>query len=228
MKNKFLKIHIVLFFALIVISSCAPTRFVKPLEKDQHAVSFNIGGPLVEFGGVTIPIPYTALTYGYGINDKTTGFGSIHTTSLLYGNIQSEIGILREIVKHDSINRLIPGISLLVAGNFIYGTFGREFKIWPQTDLNFYWNINKDRHFIYTGFSNWFELASKKAHEQVQQQHWFFNPHVGISRQGKKWNSQFELKYLAPGTSNENIVVDYRSFGNTGAIGVYYSITRKF
>ncbi|HET6243975.1 MAG: hypothetical protein H0V01_07595 [Bacteroidetes bacterium] len=226
--NLLIKYTIGIFLILITLGSCAPTRFVKPLEKDQKAVAFNLGGPLIGFAGTTIPIPFTALTYGQGLNAKTTAFGSIHTTSLLYGNIQSDIGVLREIKAYDTTNALIPGISMVLAGNFIYGTFEKKAKLWPQGDLNFYWDINKKRHFIYLGISNWFEFATKKAHEQAQTKNWFINPHFGISGQGKKWNSQLEMKYLAPGISNQNIVVDYASFGNTGAIGVYYSITRKF
>lgn len=227
-KSLFYNSYLLLLLTLILINSCAPTRFVKPLEKDQKAVSFNVGGPLIGFGGLTIPIPFSALTYGHGLNNKTTVFGSVHTTSLLYGNFQTDIGVLREIKSYNSANRLIPGISISIVANLIYGSFENDFKFWPQGDLNFYWNINKDKNFIYTGFSNWFELAGIKEHQQIQPYHWFFNPHIGISGQEGKWNSQVEIKYLAPGISNENIVVDYRSFGNTGAIGVYYSIIRKF
>ena len=219
----------ILFFSfLVIVSSCSPVRFVKPLQKEEKAVSFNLGGPLIGFAGTTIFIPFTAFTYAQGINDKTTTFGSLHTTSLLFGNIQSDIGVLREIIPYDSITPLLPGITVSAIANVIYGTSANIFKLWPEADVNFYWNLNNKRHFVYAGMTNWFEMSAFKSHNEVQQQRWIISPQVGISGNGLKWISQLELKFLAPNISNKDIVVDYRSPGNTGAIGVYYSITRKF
>ena len=220
-----------IFFYIVFIvfaGSCSPVRFVKPLQKNEKAVSFNIGGPLIGFAGTTIFVPFTALTYAHGINDKTTTFGSLHTTSLLFGNLQSDVGVLRELMPYDTANPFIPGISASVVANLIYGTSANVFKIWPEADVNFYWDLNKKRHFLYAGVANWFETSAHKSHDEIQTQRWIVSPQIGISGNGPKWISQLEVKFLAPNISNKNIVVEYRSLGNKGAIGVYYSITRKF
>ena len=65
-----------IILTLSVFYSCAPSRFVQPLEKDEKAITASLGGPLTQIPGVaTIPIPHTNITYGQGITDKITVFG---------------------------------------------------------------------------------------------------------------------------------------------------------
>jgi hypothetical protein len=216
------------FLFVILQNSCSPSRFVKPLEKDDNAIGVNIGGPLIGFAGTTIPIPFTAITYGRGLSDKTTGFASLHTTSLIFGTMQMELGLVKEILPTSKDNKLIPGITFTKTANLLKGFYGGGFKYYPQIDLNAYWNFNNDKNFFYTGISNWIELSRLRAHNIEQPHRWLLSPHIGVSGQNKKYNGQIEIKWLVPYISNENIVVDYRSFGNRGAIGIYYSLTRRF
>jgi hypothetical protein len=44
----------------------------------------------------------------------------------------------------------------------------------------------KDKAFVYIGLTNWFELASKKAHGEVQTNHALINPHIGMTYNTKK------------------------------------------
>jgi hypothetical protein len=222
MRNFYVLVFVLGFF------SCAPSRFVKPLEKDENALSVNIGGPLIGFAGTTIPIPFTAITYGRGISETSTGFGSLHTTSLLFGTLQMELGLVKEIIPASKEKKFIPGVTVTQTANLMQGLNGGGFKFYPQVDLNAYWDFNQDKNFLYTGVSNWIELANIRAHDEPQPYRWFLSPHFGISGQNKKFNGQLEVKWLVPYINNENIVVDYRSFGNKGAIGIYYSLTRRF
>lgn len=213
---------------LVSIFSCAPSRFVKPLQKGEKAITANLGGPLIGYSNTTIPIPYTAVTYGHGVTDNTTAFGSLHLTAIPYGNFETDFGVVHQLNKYDSLNKYVPGISITPVANFIYDKWQGNFKFWPQLDFNTYWDINKGKHFVYLGISNWFELANKKAHNQIQQNHWIYNPHAGISGQTGKWTNSLEVKLIAPNYSNKNVVVDYKTFGDKGAIGIYYTIMRKF
>ena len=100
-----MRIYIFIFLALTVLS-CAPSRFIEPLSKNQQALSFNIGGSLIDYGGTTIPIPLTSLTYAYGLSNNLTAFGSLHTTSLIFNNLQMEIGVLSQIRDQDNSRKL--------------------------------------------------------------------------------------------------------------------------
>lgn len=217
--------RILYFFILLTLASCSSSRFVKPLEKKQHAANVSLGGPLIGFGNTTIPIPFITATYGYGIDSTFTGFGSINITSALYGNFQCELGATKQIIKQ---KKFFPAISVTPQLNMIYRNSDAK-KIYPQMDINAFWEYGKKKHFFYAGISNWFELSSKKAFGIKQQNHWIFSPTVGNSFNTKKWSFVIETKIIAPHLSNENIVVDYKTpLKDKGAMGIYFGCTRKF
>lgn len=77
---------LVLGTLLLLETACAPSRYVKPLEHKQHAVSGSFGGPMATIPGVaTIPIPFTSLGYGYGLKPKTTVYANWYTTAAVFG-----------------------------------------------------------------------------------------------------------------------------------------------
>jgi len=214
-----------LLSALIGLFSCTPSRVVRPLEKGQKTVSAHLGGPLIGFAGTTIPIPFTTVHYAQGITNKTTLFGSVHTTSLLFGVFQTDIGACQQIYFHDSLR---VGLSVNPALNIAFDKWEKQLKCWPQLDINAYWEIKSKKSFLYAGVENWFELAAYKAHAITQQKHWLIAPQLGYTYVREKWNYNFETKYMAPTIANTPNVVDYRGIAGKGAIGVYISFTRKF
>jgi len=208
-----------------VFLSCMPSRIVRPLDRGQRAIGAHLGGPLISFVGTTIPMPFTSLMYAQGVTEKTTAFGSIHVTSLLFGVIQTDIGACYNLYYNDSV-RL--GLSVTPAVNMAYDKWEGNFKFWPQVDVNIYWDIRPKKSFVYLGVDNWFELSSKKAHGEDQTNRWIVNPQIGYTNVRNKWNYNLEFKYLVPYLENQPNVVDYQGIGGKGAIGVYVSFTRKF
>ena len=105
-----LKKPIFLLFALF-IGACSASRFVKPLNKKQHAANLSFGGPLIKFGTATIPIPFLTANYGYGIDSTLTGFASFNITSALYGNFQLELGATKQWLKQ---KKYLPALAFAV------------------------------------------------------------------------------------------------------------------
>ncbi len=223
-KMRFNSLLLVYTIVLLLIS-CAPSRFVKPLQKNENAVSFSFGGPLIHFNNIPIPIPISTLCYAHGINNRLTTFGSIHTTSLLFGNFQSDIGAVYSILKNDSIFGISISPSFQIAYN-IRNLNG--FKIWPSFDANFYYKIKSSHHYLYFGNSNWFEFSKYRAHNELQPTHILPDLHLGWFTNTKKWNHQFELKYIAPNIHNLPNVVPYIGINHKGSLGIYYNLTFKF
>lgn len=205
--------------------NCAPSRFVKTLEKKQRAASFSFGGPLIKFAGAPIPIPFTTLAYGYGVTDKITGYGSLHTTSLLFGNLQSDIGATVKLFEKENKFGISASPALQLAYNI--GT-KNSFRIWPSADVNAYFHLNSKPSYLYTGANSWFELSKYKAYEQPQQRHVIPNLHLGYMIVKQKWQHQFQLSYLGIGIPNKPGVVDYIGISGKGTLGFYYSLIRKF
>lgn len=209
----------------LFVFACAPSRFVRPLPKGQHAISVSAGGPLVELGNLVMPIPFSSVTYGYGYTNKTTFFAGLHSTALLFGVVQTDLGLVYQL----SEQKLgIPAFTVTPVMNLALDTWEGHFKAWPEVDANAFWHYNHNRNFLYAGIGNWFELAGRRAHEQRQKVHWVYYPQVGHTFTRDKWNYTLELKYIAPGRSNDNLVAEYKGIAGRGAIGTYLSITRKF
>ena len=217
------KSHLLLL--LLFCAACAPTRYVKPLAKRQSAASLSLGGPLIAYGNATIPVPFLTANYGYGVDSTLTAFGSLNVTSALYGNFQLELGATKQFLEQHTY---LPGLSGTLALNGIYRSADAA-KLYPQLDLNAFWEYGKRKNYFYIGLSNWFELSQKRTLGETQSNHWIWMPLLGHSFNGKKWNVNLEAKVIAPNLSNKNIVVDYQTpFGSHGALGVYIGYTRKF
>jgi hypothetical protein len=132
---------------IMAIFSCAPTRFVKPLAKKQKAINVSVGGALISYGDLTIPMPFVTATYGYGIDSTLTGFGSLNITSLVYGNAQVELGVTKQILQQKGA---WPGISINPVANIIYRNKDAS-KFYPELDINAFWDYNQKRNFFYIG-----------------------------------------------------------------------------
>lgn len=135
------------------------------------------------------------------------------------------------------------GISIAPALNFAFDRFEGNTKLWPLVDGNFYWKYNARSqkqddlltknvyraNNLYIGMGSWFELASTRAHEENQEHIVIPMVHLGHDLNWKSWGLKAEVKFIAPFTSNQNIVVDYASaFGDFGATGIYLGFTRRF
>lgn len=221
-------IRVALLAMIVAASGCAPSRVVQPLKKGERAVNAAVGGPLINQFGTTIPVPFTSITYAQGISDNATVFGSLHTTSLLFGNVQGELGLTRGVLAPDSTKRWMPGLSATPVLNVGIDVWEGRPKLWPQFDVNAYWMLGRSGSFVYTGIGNWFELSTARGHGEPQEYGYIWNPHAGLTLNRPHWQYNLEAKYLAPTISNQELVVDYaKPFGSKGALGIFVSFTRK-
>ncbi len=208
--------------------SCAPSNFVVPLEKGEHAINATLGGPLVNVPGIaTIPLPFTSLGYGYGLSEKNTISGALYPTAAIYGDFQLTAAFSHQFWKKEKM-----GLSAKVGFDYLIDVYEKNQRIWPQLDGNFtftYQNKEEDENsklkLMYVGFSNWFELNSVKAHGEKQETFLFFNPHLGHQMKRNNWAFNFEIAFLASNLKNDKVVLDYRSIiGNRGATGIYFGL----
>lgn len=210
-----------------VLGACTTSRLVKPLPEKKLGVGANLGGPLIKFGTATIPVPLSSLTAAYGLKDHTSLYGSLHTTGLLFGVAYIDLGMVRRVLAPQGY---VPGFSVSPLLNI--GVDLHEFnpKLWPQLDLNAYWDYGKSKnHFVYVGVNNWFELASHLPDSELKQRHhWLFTPQVGNTWVTPKWRYTLEMKWTAANVNSSYNVGNYKGIGEQGAVGVYVSIMRYF
>ena len=212
-------------FFLCILYNCAPSRYVKPLEKKQRVAGFSFGGPLIKFSGAPIPLPFSTLGYGYGVSGNTTVYGNLHTTSLLFGNLQGDLGATLNLYKKENKFGLTTSPALQLAYNIRNKT---GFRVWPSADLNAYFHLTQKPSYMYAGMNAWFEFSKVRAHDEPQPRHAIPNLQLGYVIVKTKWQHQFECKYLGIGIPNLPGVVDYIGISGKGSLGIYYSLIRKF
>ncbi len=212
-------------FAIMCIAwlftSCAPSRYIKPLERKQTVVTATLGGPLILYAHTTIPVPMTTMAVGHGFTDNLTGFAGLHTTSLLFGVFQTDIGVVKQL---SAQHGWLPGITVSPVANLMIDKWAGIFSFYPQLDLNAYWNYPKRPHYVYFGLSNWFDMATRST-EDPQTSHWLPMLQLGNTMVTKKWMYTLEVKY-APRINNP-VVVEYQGIGQATALGVYIGVTKK-
>lgn len=212
--------YILFSIALIFIYSCAPSRYVEPLKHKELAVGISFGGPVIDFGG-PIPIPLTSIDAGYGIDTNLTVFAALHTTSLFFGDFQTDFGMTYRFLKQ---KKYIPNLSVSPSINIIKSFSEDAFKLWPVLDLNAYWNYGERNNYFYLGVNNYIELSKTIALEQPQIQRVLWNPQIGHIIKGKKkpWQLSLEMKFLGPNIDNTKSFIDYKSILiNKGAAGIF-------
>lgn len=212
---------------LAIAASCAPARFVEPLKEKEFAIGANTGGPLINYGGTTIPVPLSAVYAGYGIDSTKTVFAGIHTTSMLFGNFQMDLGGTFKVLNQ---NKFQPNISISPAIQFITSIDKKVSRLWPNLGLNSYWNYGKRHNYFYVGIDNWFVLSATRSYGEPSIARWVWNPQIGhtIKSKNSLWNYTLEWKWLAPNFSHKYSFVPYaNTLGSTkGASGIYFTVTR--
>ena len=205
------------------IVSCTTSRLIKPLDKGEKQIAASLGGPLMNLG-VPVFLPLSAINFAYGADSNTSVYGDIHLTSGLFGVMHLDAGVLQSIYASPKF-----GVTSSLQANYMLDFWQGQSRFYPQLDVNAYYNYRtKKEHFVYLGFTNWFELSSTRAHNEEQAVHWIPAVQLGHVWDKGKWLHQFEMKYLAPNYSNQGIVVDYISLGGKGSLGAYYTISRRF
>ena len=72
------------------------------------------------------------------------------------------------------------------------------------------------------------ELRPEKAHEEPRTRFWLPGLQIGHQWQGKRFDYQLELKWLAPGTPSDSTVVNYIGPANQGTLGLYFGLGYRF
>jgi hypothetical protein len=217
----------------LLIASCAPSNFVKPLEYKQKAVTASLGGALAQVPGIgTLPMPNTTLGFAYGVRKSTTIYTQIYTTSAIFGVAHLNLGCTHRAWESKNTKM---GVSFSPNAQLMLDVFEKNFSLYPQLDGNWYWTYRcKDRgeksnsNFLYVGCSNWLEMRGNKAHLIDQEKRWLFMPEIGHTFERKHLNIQTEFKWIGPNRSNQGIVVDYVSPTTKGALAFYVGLTYKF
>jgi len=218
-------ILLLLIIGSFLMAACNTSRIVKPLKAKETAIGLDFGGPIIDFAGAKIPIPLSSISVGHGVDSTFTLFGGLHITSLVFGTVQVDAGMVKEVLHPRGA---IPGISIAPIANVMVDGFEGNFRIYPQVDVNLYWQyLPKHEHYFYITWGSWFDLW-KLAHNAPKPSLYYPTFALGHTFENKKMRYTLEAKYLAPNIDNQGGPVQYNGSDGRGSWGVYISIFRKF
>lgn len=215
---------LVLYLGLI--SSCAPSRFVRPLEKGEIAVTGSFGGPLFKNFGSPIPVPNATIAVGYGLNESWTGFAGVNLLSATFGNIHLDMGGSKLLIKP---NGLRPGLTATPGANLVIGLNPNSgIRIWPTLDANAWWEYGERKHYAYAGFNAWAVLNGEGPNGADQPQHIMPGLQLGNTWSFNKIDISLEFKWSNIATPSQDGTVDWLAIQQKGATGIHIGLTKKF
>lgn len=212
---------VILFLLSLSLFACTTSRVVKPLNKGELNISADLGGPAVSYHGYLLPVPLSSISTSYGLSQNTSLYGGIHTSALIFGVAQFDVGATREITK---ANAYQPGLSVSPSINMSMDVWEYNYHVNPAIDVNLYWDVENSNNYYYVGLANWFELNRKRDHDEDQPHAWVPALQGGYTWIRRNLRLTGEAKYLAPFSSNEGLTVNYLGPFGRGALGVYFSV----
>ena len=204
--------------ALILASSCAPTKIVKPLDKGQWQIGGTLGRPQINDGSLPILGAYAAK----GVSENHTVYGGVQISSALLGSAHVEGG---QVKLWREQNGLQPALSWSTGAQALMSTRDYAFRIYPETGVNAYWH--RGPHILNASANTWIDPT------------WFLTDYgrgqilapsfsAGYRFRYRWIEAQVEYKILNP---TREILVPQADVPNTlglGARGIYWGVALNF
>lgn len=124
--------------ALILATSCTPTKVVVPLDEGQWQLGVTQGRPQINDEYLPVIGAYAAK----GVSATKTNYGGIQLTSLLLGAVQLEGGTVVSLIPQQGLK---PGISYSYGAQSFLSTRDYAFRLYPEAGVNAY--LKKGPHF---------------------------------------------------------------------------------
>lgn len=213
----------VLCSALILLSSCAPIRHVRPIDKGELVATASVGGPFTGQIG-WVPFPLISVGANYGLADKIDIEAGFEGTSALFGVLELEGGCnWRPIIAAGWKPGLIVGAKLLGATDFK----ANHSRLWPGASLTALWRLSP-MWYYYAGMDNWFETHTTRYDGNEQAYHWLPVVHTGIDYGTALWQVQLEGICYVPNINATRHAVRTVGIGPQGCLGVFLGASHSF
>ncbi len=196
---------------------CGATQPVRAVEEGATHVIASLGGPLIPFGGTTIPVPYLTAGILYGFSNETSITATTHVTMLLFGNLGLDVGYVKRLVTEEE---WIPEVTakghLYVFSDLKHLANTRFF---PLVTLNGSYSFGSS--LLYAGTDHVIQL---------HQPAYFISPFLGGEFSfGERWRLQTELKWMAANVRTANGVFEgHASIGGYGNIGFFLGLMYRW
>jgi hypothetical protein len=196
----------------VLLSSCGVTQPVRIIDQGTTQAAVSLGGPLIPFGGMTVPTPYLNLGLIHGYKENLTLTGNLHATMALLKNAAFDVGAATRLARESN------GWPELTAKGQLYLFSDLErldaLRVFPLVSLNASYLVGHST-LVYAGAEQLF---------QFNMPHYFFTPFAGTQLSLSDRSAlQIELKWMAANANSAHgIFRGTGSVGNHGDIGIFF------
>lgn len=199
----------------VLISSCGVTQPVRVIDQGTTQAAVSLGGPLIPFGGMTVPTPYLNLGLIHGYKENLTITGNIHATMAIFKNAAFDLGAATRLARESN------GWPELTAKGQLYVFSDLErfdaTRIFPMVSLNASYLLGQTT-LAYAGVDQMIQFNKPQ---------YFVAPFAGTQLSLSDRSAlQVELKWMAANVNTAHGVLrGTGSVGDHGNIGVFFGLT---
>ncbi len=203
--------------SIIIISSfigCGITQPIRPIEEGSTEVIASLGGPIIPFGGIAIPVPYLNLGAMYGYSSNLTLYGNAHVTTLLFKDIGLDGGFSTRLFSEQG---MLPEISFNGRAYFFWDAFrGNTTRLYPTGTLTGSYLVGEHSLF-YFGADNLYQFSNSDL---------FVSPFIGYSFPiSNTMEMQIESKWMAMNRDTRHGVFEgVASISGRGNVGLFFGL----
>ena len=132
----------------VLMASCAPTKIVAPLEEGAWQAGATLGRPQINDGS----LPMLGVYAAKGISNARTIYGGAGLSSSLFGAIQLEGGVVKEITEPVGWK---PGFSISYGANSFISARNADLRVYPDAGANMYWK--RGAHIAHLSANTWID-----------------------------------------------------------------------
>lgn len=196
----------------LLVSSCGVTQPVRVIDQGTTQAAVSLGGPLIPFGGMTVPTPYLNLGLIHGYKENLTLTGNVHATMAFLKNAAIDVGAATRLARESNGWPEVTAKGQL----YVFSDLERidNARVFPLVSINasYLWGRST---LIYAGAEQLF---------QFNKPHYFFTPFAGTQISISDRSAlQIELKWMAANVNSAHgIFRGTGSIGGHGDIGVFF------
>lgn len=194
---------------------CGATQPVRVIDQGSTQAAVSLGGPLIPFGGMTVPTPYLNLGLIHGYKDNLTLTGNIHATTALLKNAAFDVGAAVRLARE---NKGWP--ELTAKGQlYLFSDLVRfdNARMFPLLSINASSLIGNST-LLYAGMEQLIQFSKP---------HYFLTPFAGTQVcLSDRSALQVELKWMAANVNSAHgIFRGTGSIGSHGDVGLFFGFT---
>jgi hypothetical protein len=209
--------RVCLLFAVLVMAGCGTVAAVRPLRRGESHLALSLGGPVCRVAGIDVPLPYAAVRYRYGLNDRAGLYVGGHLLTAGFGVIGIDAGYSHHFLRQRG---WVPALGAS-AGFAAFVEPGGGEAFFPQLDLVASYRLS-GRFLCYFGSQSMYQFSARP--------NVVLAPFLGTeARLGRRFNLNLEAKWYAPTEETKPRNVDYRlPIGGRGAVGFVLGVGYGF